>query len=447
MKKQKVFIITILVMLLGLLGGCGSEKTAPGAPTYSEQTDVEIFHKVPIMEVEGATTGTADDYGDGNYVMKITGTTKSDFDAYCALLEGDGFEKCADNGEGFGGTLYGATYKKEDLLLNVAQFEQIGTTYLTAGNGTISKHLNYSDDYVANNVEGAKTTLHNIEMYYFGSSFLFQLKDGTFLMYDGGTHYDTPYLFDYLESLVPEGQKPIVTAWVISHAHSDHLGWVGTMVNKLDEYKGRVIVNGFYFNEPNKEVLEHEDDTEHIANLKRMLANFETVDGKNPEIYRMYAGQRYYFNDITMDVLLTQEQILFEDYEDGFNESSTWNMFNIDGQELLFAGDSGPAGMTKMMEVYTQEYLTVNMFSALHHGYNSRVDFSKYITPTDVIMYTERKTVTSGTAREILNNKAKELGSYEFGTVIYTLPYTPGTSECIGNNEWLYHVGQVRPKM
>lgn len=443
MNKQRLFIIIILLMLLGLLGGCGSKA----APTYSEQTDVEIFQNVPIMEVEGAITGTADDYGDGNYVMKITGTSKSDFDTYRSLLESEGFEKIADNGEGFGGTMFGATYKKDDLILNVAQFDMIHSTYLTAGKGSVSKHLTYSDDFVANNVEGAKTKMHNIEMYYFGSSFLFQLKDGTFLMYDGGTHYDTPYLFDYLESLVPEGQKPVITAWVISHAHSDHLGWVGTYANKLDEYKGRVIVNGFYFNEPNKEVLEHEDDTEHIASLKRMLTNFETIDGKNPEIYRMYAGQRYYFNDITMDVLLTQEQILFEDYEDGFNESSTWNMFNIDGQEILLAGDSGPAGMVKMMEVYNQEYLTVNMFSSLHHGYNNRVDFSKYITATDVVMFTERKTLTSGTAREALNSKAKELGSYEFGTVIYTFPYTPGTSECIGNNEWLYNVGQVRPKM
>ena len=149
MKKQKIFLITMFVMLLGLVGGCGSNA----APTYSEQTEVEIFQNVPIMEVEGATTGTADDYGDGNYVMKITGTSKSDFDTYLALLENEGFKKIADNGEGFGDTVFGATYKKDDLILNVAQFEMIHSTYLTAGKGSVSKYLTYSEEFVANNLD------------------------------------------------------------------------------------------------------------------------------------------------------------------------------------------------------------------------------------------------------------------------------------------------------
>lgn len=442
MKKQKIFTVAMLVMLLGLLGGCGSKT-----PTYSEQTDVEIFQNVPVMEVEGAKTGPAEDYGDGNYVMKITGTKKSDFDSYTALLEENGFEKYGDNGDGFGGTVFGATYKKEDLILNVAQFDMIESTYLTAGKGPLSKHLKYSDEYVANNMEGAKTTLHNVEMYYFGSSFIFQLKDGTFIMYDGGTDYDTPYLFDYLESLAPEGQKPVVTAWIISHAHYDHLGWIRTFEKNLNDYKGRIIVNGFYFNEPNQEVIASESKISDLTSLKGMLSNFETAEGKKPEIYRMYTGQRYYFNDITMDVVLTQEQILFKDYSDGFNESSTWNIFNIDGQEVFLAGDSGPAGMVKLMEIYSQEYLTVNMFSALHHGYNNRLDFAEYMTATDVVMYTERKDLTGGTARDTMNNKAKEIGSYVDGTMVYTFPYTPGTAQKLGNNQWLYHAGQVRPKL
>lgn len=361
--------------------------------------------------------------------MKIEGTSKSDFDAYLSLLEEEGFTKCGDNGEGFGETVYGATYQKEELVLNVAHFDMIKTTYLTAGNGPVSKHLQYSDEYVANNIEGAQTTLHNVEMYYFGSSLIFQLKDGSFIMYDGGTDYDTPYLFDYLESLAPEGTKPVVTAWIISHSHYDHLGWIRTIEDNISQYEGRILVNGFYFNEPNQEVMSSESKLTDIASLKNMLSHFQTANGKTPEIYRMYTGQRYYFNDITMDVVLTQEQLLFADYSDGFNESSTWNMFNIEGQKVLLAGDSGPAGMVKMMDVYSQEYLTVNIFSALHHGYNNRIDFAEYMTATDAVLFTERKNLTGGTARDLLNSKAKEVGSYVDGTMIYTFPYTPGTAE------------------
>lgn len=441
--KRKILMGIGVSLIIGLLSGCGSK-----APTYSEQTDVEVYQNVPVMEVEGATTGTADDYGDGNYVMKITGTSKSDYDAYLTVLEKEGFEKYADNGEGFDGTVYAATYTKESLVLQILQMDKINTTYLCAGmDNPLSKHLKYSDDYVANNIEGAKTKLHNVEMYYFGSSFIIQLKDGSMIVYDGGTDYDAPYLFDYLEELAPDGEKPIVTAWIISHAHYDHLGWIRTFEKNVSDYEGRVLVEGFYYNEPSEEVLTSESKITDVKSLKSMLSHFQTTEGKNPEIYRMHAGQRYYFNDITMDVLLTQEQLLFKDYGDGFNESSTWNLFNIDGQKVLLAGDSGPAGMVKMIECYSQEYMTVNMFSALHHGYNNRVDFSEHLTATDVLIYTERRNLTAGTAREVLNGKAKEIHSYEFGTMVYTFPYAEGTAETLGNNQWLYHPGQVRPQL
>lgn len=432
----------MMVLLLGLLGGCSS-----GAVTYSELTDVEVFQTVPIMQVEGATTTTADDYGDGNYVIRLDGTSKSDYDAYLKLLEEEGFSKHVDNGDGLDGSVYTATYIKEDLVLQVLQMDSVNKTYLCAGkDNPLSEHLFYEDEYVANNIEGVKTKLHNVEMYYFGSSFIIQLKDGSFVVNDGGTEYDTPYLFDYLESLAPKGEKPVVTAWIVSHAHRDHIGWIRTFQQNQADYKGRIYVEGFYYNEPNEEVIAQEGKITDIKTLKEVIKHLETTDGKNPEIYRLHTGQRYFFNDITMDVVLSQEQLLFKDYEDNFNESSTWVKYTIDGQTVMIGGDSGPAGMKKMMECYSKEYMTSNFYSALHHGYNNRVDFSEYYTVTDVMMYSERKVITGGTS-DILNNKAKEVHSYENGTMIYTFPYTEGTAECTGNNQWLYHAGQVRPQL
>lgn len=58
MKNRKIILIGFCVMLLGILGGCATQ----GAPTYEEQTDVEIFKNVPVMSVEGTKTGPAEDY-------------------------------------------------------------------------------------------------------------------------------------------------------------------------------------------------------------------------------------------------------------------------------------------------------------------------------------------------------------------------------------------------
>lgn len=429
----------MMLLFLSMIGGC-SQK----AVTYSELTDVEVFQDVPVLEVKGTITSTADDYGDGNYVIQIDGTTKSDYDAYLKLLEKEGFKKYVDNGEGLDNSVYTATYTKDDLVLQVLQIEKAKRTYLSAGKGNaLSEHLFYKDEYVANNIEDAKTKMHQVELYWFGSSFIIQLKDGTFIVNDGGTNYDAPYLFDYLEELAPEGEKPVVTAWIISHFHGDHVGWAKTAYNQIEDYKNRVCVEGFYFNEPNSEVVALEGKQNDIMVFNGLVQSIKTTDGKTPEVYRMHTGQRYFFNDITMDVVLSQEQILFDDYEDGFNESSTWLMYTIEGQKVLIGGDSGPAGMKVMMEAYSKEYLTMNFYSALHHGYNVRADFSNYIT-FDTIMYTEPIVVSSG-SNAILLDKAKEAYSFEKGTMIYTFPYTLGTVECTGNNLWLYNTGEIRP--
>ena len=447
MKKIKIITIVGLLMLLGTFAGCGMVNKIMGTVTYSELTDVEVFKDVPIMEVEGTTTSTADDYGDGNYVVRITGTKKSDYDAYLKLLEKEGFKKHVDNGAGFDGTVFNATYTKNDLVLQVLQLEKVNKTYLIAGkNMALSEHLFYNDSYVANNIEGAQTTLHNVEMYYFGNSFIIQLKDGSFILNDGGYDYDAPYLFDYLEELAPEGQKPVITAWVISHAHRDHVGWLREVIAKYDDYKNRIYIECIYFNKPNQEVIEYESKIQDVENIQKSTRLFTTTNGQAPKIYRMETGQRYYFNDITMDVALTQELLLFKDYEDGFNESSTWVNYTIEGQKVLIGGDSGAAGMRAIIDIYSKEYMTVNFFSALHHGYNNRVDFAEHITITDVLMYTERKTWFEGT-RAILAEGTKEIHCYGEGTVVYTFPYSEGTSECIGNNLWIYNQGEVRPQL
>ena len=67
--------------------------------------------------------------------------------------------------------------------------------------------------YVKDNKEGAKTTFHMLELHDLGNSFLFQLKNGHFIISDGGRKTDLPYLLDYLGSLVPEGEKPVIEGW------------------------------------------------------------------------------------------------------------------------------------------------------------------------------------------------------------------------------------------
>lgn len=53
-----------------------------------------------------------------------------------------------------------------------------------------------------------------------------------------------------------------------------------------------------------------------------------------------------------------------------FNETSTWTMFTINGKKLLTAGDSNYIGKEFVVNNYSEDYLTVDIFTALHHGEN-----------------------------------------------------------------------------
>ena len=104
----------------------------------------------------------------------------------------------------------------------------------------------------------------------------------------------------------------------------------------------------------------------------------------------MYTGQTYYFDGVTMEVLLTHEQLT--GYTD-FNETSVWCKYTIgtgtSAQTFLNGADSSTVGMEFLMNAYSADYLYCDIFAALHHGVNTSTDFTDFL---------EGNSVTSGYA-------------------------------------------------
>ena len=164
--------------------------------------------------------------GGGVFQVELKGTTLEDYESYLATLENSGFTKYVDNGpDGLDKSVWNTIYIKDELVMTVMHIAKRNRTYISAGRDTpLSKHLFYQDKYVAGNRKNAKTTLHMSELHTYGDSFIIQLKNGNYILDDGGMPADVLYLLDYLEELTPEGQKPIIEGWFISHGHGDHLG-------------------------------------------------------------------------------------------------------------------------------------------------------------------------------------------------------------------------------
>lgn len=74
-------------------------------------------------------------------------------------------------------------------------------------------------------------------------------------MCDGGYGGELPYILDYLEKLVANGEKPIVEAWLITHPHPDHMEVFVAFVEN-PEYVQRLYVEGIYMDAYDAELAE-----------------------------------------------------------------------------------------------------------------------------------------------------------------------------------------------
>ena len=231
----------------------------------------------------------------------------------------------------------------------------------------------------------AKTKVHMLELSDNGNSFVIQLKNGHFVVEDGGTEPDAPYLIDYLESLTPEGEKPVIEAWFMTHAHSDHYGALKKIM-LTPELANRIYVEGVYFVDPSASVKEFFTSSEGSVSqaawyVMNSVNTFKKQDGSYSEFYRPSLGQKYYFADITIDISFTMDQITMDAYySTDFNDTSMWLMHNIEGQRFLHAGDAGTTSTKMAMGFYDKEYFELDMFSVLHHGINVYDFFTVYCT-------------------------------------------------------------------
>jgi beta-lactamase superfamily II metal-dependent hydrolase len=473
MKMNKVALVIVAVLLVLLLsGGCllivyevnqkqqaaAQEEAEKDVVTYdyktfADYTKVDVYASIPVLEVEGGNIENATEVGVGVYSLTVSGTTLDDYKNYLTTMQDKGFKKHSDNGEeGIEGYVYSASFQKDDLNVTVYHIVRNEATYIVTGKKlNLSDHLNYKPESMQGVAADAKTKVHMLELNDNGNSFVIQLKNGHFIIEDGGNESDAPYLLDYLESLTPGDEKPVVEAWFMTHAHGDHYGALKKIMADPAQVN-RIYVDGFYYVDPSTQMQQDVFGADNSGTAIWFVMNasntFKRADGSKATYYRPSLGQRYYFCDITIDIALTMDQ--FEEwYAVDFNDTSTWFMHTIEGQKFLHAGDAAETGCKVAMDMYDKEYFELEFFSVLHHGINVYNYFTDYCK-VDTLLYTNRETQSLYTAtwaarkteNEYLKTQVKESLAHGDGTVILTFPYKIGTSTKAAPLDWKYNDGE-----
>lgn len=415
----------------------------------------EVYPSIPVMSVSNESNTSTKLTGDGNFVTTVTGTTKQNYDDYLTSVVSAQFTHVADNA--IDDSVYSATYTRDGLVLCVTYFAKQNQTCISYYEGAVSDHLVYNADDVAGNAENAKTTLSMMELFAYGNSFVIQLKNGHFLISDGGMEYEIEYLLDYLDANTPDGEIPVVEGWFITHAHEDHCGAINAFYDRED-LVSRVHVEGVYYSSPNDEtVLKNAgggESKDYVLTrvIRGVLRNSK---GEPTAFYRPQTGQRYYFNDTTIDILLAQEQLSVDAtdsnirYRGNLNSSSTVCLFTSENQTCLLSGDLEETGFDWLFGNYNETmFNTLDFFTLNHHGFNTSETIANTITANTVLL-TLKDNYDDRCAEyiEVLIGKAKESMAWGTGTVVFTFPHTAGNQsyQRLEQNTWKYHEGVERP--
>lgn len=467
-KKSTLFIVIALlfVLLTGIFLVVFAEITFGGKTEkkldltmFSAYTDCEVFQEIPAMESQSGKISKAEDSGNGDFLINVSGTTKDEYTKYLSVLEEHGFKKHSDNGQdGMEGYVFEAAYTKDNITLVISHAVDKEHTYISASyDSPLSKYLIYDEKSMENIASDAKTKVHMPELHNLGNSFIIQLKNGHFVVHDGGQDIDAPYFFDYLDELTPGDEKPVIEGWFISHSHGDHAGVI-SQVSKEAKYASRVYVESIYYTEPSKSTvasIASPLDQQGNFVMSRIAGSYKTQSGEATKLYRMHLGQRYYFCDVAIDVALTVEQIPVDTfYSEDWNDTSTWLMNHIEGQRFLIAGDSNHTGQRLAISMYDKDYFKLDVFAVIHHGINVYDYFVDYCT-NKTILYTStragsiwddsRPTAARLDENEQLRQSSEEYLTRGDGTLVLTFPYQVGTCEILEPCDWRYDYGIQKP--
>ena len=464
-KKHIVVLVAMMICLLSLAGSgifvanvlnakkeADAEKEANKVSydTFAAWTDVESFQNVPIMPGERNAIGKIQNYGKKDYIVNVENTTVEEYKEYLDVLVDAGFKKHSDNGEdAMEGYAYTAAFTKDEITVVVSHIIREGKTYISANEKrALSDHMIYKEEYVQGLDPNAKNSLHLVELGNNGASIVVKLKNGHFVIHDGGNGFDALYLLDYLESLTPGDEVPVVEGWFISHAHGDHYGALSQIASSTRSAK-RVIVNGVYFHYAPADALKSE--TTLASDTCNALASMlKDENGERAGNYRPQFGQRYYFCDVTLDVCLTTEQRAIGTFSTDVNDTSSWFKMNIDGQSILIGGDGSVNETRTMISLFDESYYAVDVFVVLHHGMNVYKHFVERLEAKTLLypcfraasLYSNKYPhFAREEENEMMRTKAQEYYSHGEGTVVLTFPYKVGTAQIMEPCKWQYHGG------
>ena len=230
----------------------------------------------------------------------------------------------------------------------------MGETATKANDGT---YLNGAEIHILNSATKSQMM-----------SYVIKTKNGKLIVVDGGLPQDEPHLVETIKSYGGE-----VSAWILSHPHSDH----GGAFTKLAEngFEG-IKIDNFYYNI--REQAWYDKYEKYRADMVNTIRN--SIAKLPAGVSHITSkGEVYYVDGVSIHILNDPYWI----ESNSINNSSVVFRLDFDnGTRVLFLGDMGPAAGERLKADVPATDLKADIVQMAHHGqYGVNKDVYEIIAP------------------------------------------------------------------
>lgn len=334
-------------------------------------------------------------YGDDVYLTRYVNTTLETYQQLLEDMQYAGFTVYAQSQ--LNGDVHTASLTYETYTYTVTHFARTGVTNVTATDKVgLSPYLKPENE----STQSQQTCSSSMQIFAprgTGAGFVIQLKNGNFVIVDGGNIWNMEKLLSYLEENTPEGQIPVVEAWFVTYGDYDRSGWTAGFIGSESDLKytpelyepvpaaQRLIVNGVYYNTPAPDAISAAsfkeagtvDGTTYykknvsswIGRVKEGAGKLKTQTGEKTPVYRPTAGQVYHFSGVTVEVTWSPEMIEASEYNFDLKTSVSCLVIRAEGKAVLDLSSAVKTVQDRIVQTYTDTYWRdLDVMLAPHHG-------------------------------------------------------------------------------
>ena len=337
-------------------------------------SDKEILESIPVYE-----GGKFSNVYEGAYDMQtivIENTNENDYNAYLNKISENGFSPYTDNS--IGNNLF-ATYQSDKYILTTMYFAALKEARVTiekTGNYDLPA-LEVDNVYTDKGVEATITQIGIEESAGIqnGMSYVIKLADGSFIVFDGGTGRANQQFVEVMKSLADDPEHITIAAWIITHAHGDHMGLI---LNVLFDQRFAGIFDV-------EQIIWSKVSDKQMANMGSGGLNYDKMFEKleGTKIVTAHPGQVFYIRNAVYTVFATIEMVEPITLAN-LNDSCVVGRLEIADRSIFFPGDSHPTETGVINSIY-KEQLKSDAVQVIHHGYQGGdATFYSFVDPITV---------------------------------------------------------------